>query len=262
MQENDNKEGVERKKMAYFLMAVGILCLLYCAGILISGVFGSWFFLIWGAAGAGFMALGWMWKNNIISRLPGAVKLLLAIMLAAGILVFIFIEGLIISRFHSVGEPGLDYLIVLGAQMRESGPSKALALRLDTAAAYLKENEDTLVVVSGGKGSNEPVSEAQGMFDYLTAKGIAPERIVMEDKSVNTKENLEFSRKLIPEMSSVGIVTNNFHVYRGTRLAVQQGFQTVCGLAAPSDISMQANNMFREFFGVMKDLIYGNMTLR
>ena len=90
----------------------------------------------------------------------------------------------------------------------------------------LEENEATLVVVSGGKGSNEPVSEAQGMFDYLVAKGIAPERIVMEDKSTNTKENLEFSQKLIPEAASVGIVTNNFHVYRGTRLAVKQGFRT------------------------------------
>ena len=185
--------------MTYIFLTVGILCLLYCAGILISGVFGSWFFLIWGAAGAGFMALAWMWKNNIISRLPAAVKLLLVIVLAAGILVFLFIEGLIISRFHSKGEPGLDYLIVLGAQMRDSGPSKALALRLDTAVTYLEENEATLVVVSGGKGSNEPVSEAQGMFDYLVAKGIAPERIVMEDKSTNTKENLEFSQKLIPE---------------------------------------------------------------
>ena len=83
----------------------------------------------------------------------------------------------------------------------------------------------------------------------------------MEDKSTNTKENLEFSQKLIPEAASVGIVTNNFHVYRGTRLAVKQGFRTVCGLAAPSDIPMQANNMVREFFGVMKDLLYGNMTL-
>ena len=247
--------------MTYIFLTVGILCLLYCAGILISGVFGSWFFLIWGAAGAGFMALAWMWKNNIISRLPAAIKLLLVIVLAAGILVFLFIEGLIISRFHSKGVPGLHYLIVLGAQMRDSGPSKALALRLDTAVTYLEENEATLVVVSGGKGSNEPVSEAQGMFDYLVAKGIAPERIVMEDKSTNTKENLEFSQKLIPEAASVGIVTNNFHVYRGTRLAVKQGFRTVCGLAAPSDIPMQANNMVREFFGVMKDLLYGNMTL-
>ena len=108
--------------MTYIFLTVGILCLLYCVGILISGVFGSWFFLIWGAAGAGFMALAWMWKNNIISRLPAAVKLLLVIVLAAGILVFLFIEGLIISRFHSKGEPGLDYLIVLGAQMRDSGP--------------------------------------------------------------------------------------------------------------------------------------------
>ena len=105
------------------------------------------------------------------------------------------------------------------------------------------------------------MSEAQGMYDYLTAKGIAPDRILLEDRSTNTKENLEYSRSLIPEEASVGIVTNNFHVYRSTRLAASLGYSTVYGLAAPSDTAMQANNMVREFFGVIKDLLYGNMTL-
>ncbi|MFR6589470.1 MAG: YdcF family protein [Gallintestinimicrobium sp.] len=70
-------------------------------------------------------------------------------------------------------------------------------------------------VLSGGQGSNEPVSEAQGMYDDLVKKGIDPKRLILEDQSTNTVENLRFSRKLIPrEVQKVGIVTSNFHVYR------------------------------------------------
>lgn len=249
------------KKMTYVFIALGVICLLYCAGILISGVFGSWFFLIWGMAGAAFLALAWFCQKNIWLRIPGIIQKILIAAVLIGVFIFLFIEAMIISRFTSKGIPDLDYLIVLGAQMRETGPSKALALRLDTAAAYLTENQNTLVVVSGGKGSNEPVSEAQGMYDYLLAKGISPDRILLEDRSTNTKENLQFSRPLIPEEAAIGIVTNNFHVYRSTRLAARQGYARIYGIAAPSDIAMQANNMFREFFGVIKDLLYGNMTL-
>ncbi|HJA93962.1 MAG TPA: YdcF family protein [Candidatus Eisenbergiella merdipullorum] len=180
---------------------------------------------------------------------------------AAGLLFFLLIEGLIVSRFQAKGEQGLDYLVVLGAQMRENGPSKALKLRLDTAYDYLMENPDTVVVVSGGQGSNEPVSEAQGMYDYLTGRGIAPERIRMEDRSRNTVENLQFSRAFIPKGASVGIVTNNFHVYRAERLAEGQGYGKTEGIAAPCDLFFQANNMIREFFGVMKDWLSGNMKL-
>ena len=100
------------------------------------------------------------------------------------------------------------------------------------------------------------------MYEYLLTKGIFPDRILLEDRSTNTKENLQFSRPLIPQDATVGIVTNNFHVYRSTRLAAQQGYPPAYGLSAPSDTAMQANNMFREFFGVVKDLLYGNMTLR
>ena len=184
--------------MTYVFIALGVICLLYCAGILISGVYGSWFFLIWGITGTAFLALAWLYQKNIWLRLPGIIQKLMIAAILTGAFLFLFIEALIISKFTSKGIPDLDYLIVLGAQMRETGPSKALALRLDTAAAYLTENPDTLVVVSGGKGSNEPISEAQGMYEYLLTKGISPDRILLEDRSTNTKENLQFSRPLIP----------------------------------------------------------------
>ena len=121
------------------------------------------------------------------------------------------------------------------------------------------ENPDTIVIVSGGKGYNEPCTEAQGMFDYLVRRGIPAERILQEDKSTNTHQNLKFSSSLMESKScSVGIVTNNFHIFRSIGLARKQGFTNVCGISAPSNSFFQPNNMLREFFGVMKDWMAGN----
>ncbi len=247
--------------MAKLLFIIGVICILYCLGILLIGVYGSWFFLIWGAGGLFLVSLSLVIGSGMWGRLPSGVRYAATGIFLLGLLFFLFIEGLILSGFGKKGEENLDYLIVLGAQMRESGPSRALQMRLDKAYDYLQENGDTLVIVSGGQGSNEPISEAQGMYDYLVGRGISPERIRMEDRSTNTYENLIFSRELIEEGASVGIVTNNFHVYRSLHLAKAQGYSRVCGIAAPSDRGMQANNMFREFFGVMKDWVFGNMRL-
>ncbi|MDE7277605.1 MAG: YdcF family protein, partial [Lachnospiraceae bacterium] len=184
----------------------------------------------------------------------------ITIVMALGVLLFIIVEGCIISSYRAKGEPNLDYLIVLGAQVKEKGPSAALKFRLDTAYDYLVENENTLCIVSGGQGANEPHSEAQGMYDYLVERGIAKERIIMEDKSTDTSENIAFSSVFLDmEKDRVGIVTNNFHVFRGVHLAKHQGIRNVCGIAAPSNIYFQLNNMVREFFGILKDLVCGNL---
>ena len=98
------------------------------------------------------------------------------------------------------------------------------------------------------------------MYDYLVERGIAPERILKEDKSTDTSENIAFSAALIGGTDKdVGIVTNNFHVFRGVMLARHAGFEDACGISARSNIYFQPNNLVREFFGIMKDLVCGNL---
>ena len=98
------------------------------------------------------------------------------------------------------------------------------------------------------------------MYDYLVEKGVAAERILREDQSRNTSQNIEFSSAFLDkENDSVGIVTNNFHIFRATHIAKKSGYLQVCGIAAPSELSMQGNNMLREFLGVMKDFLAGNI---
>ena len=98
------------------------------------------------------------------------------------------------------------------------------------------------------------------MYQYLVEKGISPDRILKEDRSTDTSENIAYSARLIGGTDvDVGIVTNNFHVFRGVMLARHAGFENACGIAARSNIYFQPNNLVREFFGVMKDLVCGNI---
>lgn len=240
-----------------------VLCSLFCFGycfLIYSIKSGTRFYMIWGLGGCFFLGLTFFLHFHMWAKLPSGLQKIIVAVIAAGILLFVIVEGCIISSYRAKGDANLDYIIVLGAQVKEKGPSAALKFRLDTAYDYLVENENTICIVSGGQGANEPCSEAQGMHDYLVGKGIPEERIIMEDKSTDTSENIAFSSRFLDmENDSVGIVTNNFHVFRGVHLAKHFGIKNVCGIAAPSNIYFQLNNMVREFFGIMKDLVYGNL---
>ena len=259
-----DRRGAEKKynpAAAVFFGVLGILCLIYFVFQLIFVNTGSNFFVVWGVAAAGCGLLSFFLAHRVwVERIPGWLRWIVRILFGLCVVLFVVIEGLIISRFNAVPEAGADICIVLGAQMKESGPSNVLQRRLDSAINYLQENPDTMVIVSGGQGSNEPVSEAQGMQVYLISKGIAPERIMMEDTSTNTWENLNYSAELIDKSSDrVVIVTNNFHVFRAVSIAKKQGYSMVQGLAAGTHRTSLLNNMLREFFGVIKDFLVGNI---
>lgn len=246
------------KKMIIFILC-SLLCFGYCA-LIFSIHSGSNFYMIWALGGLFFAGLAVMTHFDLWNRVPVGIKYVAGGILIASVIIFIVVEGCIISSFRAKGEPNLDYIIVLGAQVKENGPSAALKFRLDEAYDYLLENENTLCIVSGGQGYNEPCSEAQGMYDYLTERGVDGKRIIMEDKSTDTSENIDYSAVFLDkENDRVGIVTNNFHVFRGVHLAKHKGIKHVCGISADSNVIFQLNNMVREFFGIIKDLVYGNL---
>lgn len=240
---------------------LALLCMSYCLSIFFFMGYGTRFFLIWGVIALGFAGLGFLfWKPDLRERIPAAIKKGFVVLATVGVLCFALVEGLIFSQFKAEAQAGADYVIVLGAQWKMNGPSYVLQKRLDAAAAYLRENPDTMVIVSGGRGSNEPISEAEGMAGYLMNAGIGSERILLEDRSTDTNENLEFSAEYIDKSEDrVVVVTNDFHVYRATQIARKKGFARVEGLAAGSYPAMLPNNLLREFFGVTKDFLAGNM---
>ena len=217
-----------------FLIILGIVAALY--GILILQVgSGTMFWVIWELIACFFLILTFCIHKGffIIHKKIRRIFLLLAIIM---IIVWMSVCSMIASKFTSVGEKHLDYIIVLGAQVREDGPSVVLKYRLDKAIEYLNDNTETICIVSGGQGINEPFTEAEGMADYLVRNGISKKRILLENASTNTIENIQYSKKLLKESyNGVGIITNDFHVFRSVQIAKMQEIENVYGIAAESN---------------------------
>ena len=240
------------------LTILGTACVLYGIMVLLIRS-GTSFFAVWLALGAFFLILGFLLRSGLIARIPKIVRTLFLIAICAGILLLAVCEGFVLRGFGSRTPAGLDYLIVLGAQVRKDGPSAVLKYRLDAAAQYLRENDSTTCIVTGGKGAAEPISEGEGMKQYLVSVGIPENRIIVEDKALNTVQNIQYSKALMSSPDApTAIVTNNFHVTRALALARGQGLTNVYAIAAPSDLLFLPNNMFREFFGLTKDFLMGN----
>ena len=226
-------------------------------GFMIYGVHsGSKFYLVWFGIGLLLILTGIALRVGVFAKLPLWLNIGMASIAGILVILVVVILVIIISYSDDDPKPGLDYIIVLGAQVRPDGPSKTLRYRLETAEKYLKENTVTFCIVSGGKGSNEIMSEAEAMRQYLVSAGINENRIIMEDKSTTTYENIKFSKKLIPIGSSVGLVTNDFHMYRGLFLCRKHGVEGVSPVAADSDLFYRPNNYLREALAFIKDFLF------
>ena len=156
-----------------------------------------------------------------------------------------------------------DAVVVLGAGVNGTQPSLSLRTRLDAALDYLEENPDIPVVLTGSRGYGEEITEAQCMYNYLTSRGVAPERLILEESAVNTAQNFSFSRPLLeeagidPGKDPVAVVTNDFHVYRARLLAVRQGYDYAFGIPARLPwLHLEINYYIREAFALVKTLIF------
>lgn len=245
--------------MVLFLATVGMVCVLYGVAVMAVGS-GTWFFAFWFVVGvvllafAGALRVGWWDTLSLAGRRTVVVLACAALVVYAGTL------GLQAKDFNDRGEPSLDFIIVPGAQIRGDQPSAVLKLRLDSAYDYLVANEGTTCIVSGGQGPNEEMPEADAMASYLAARGIDPARIVIENASANTMENIENSMAFFdPATARVGIVTNNFHVFRSVAHAHKAGVVNVCGIAAPSNPFYLPNNMTRESLSIIKNFALGKI---
>ena len=187
------------------------------------------------------------------------VVLLLAIVIAC----FCVLECVIFAngRTEVNGEP--EVMVIFGCKMETWGPSTLLQDRLDTALDYLADHPDMTVIVTGGKGDDEHLSEAQGMYDYLTAHGIEGERIVKEDQSQNTYQNIRNTLALVqageaPNTGKWLLVSSDFHLARIKLLwgRIWEGTYTLSTLAAPcSHVPSRVKMFFREPPALVKSFL-------
>ena len=188
---------ITKRHIAGILCVIlAILCMIYGLKVYSLG-YGTAFFLVWIILGAFLLVVAWGIQVRLWGKLPKWLRRTLLAVAGLGLSLFVFVEGCILSGIHAEGREDLDYIIVLGAMVKEDGPSSILAARLNCALRYLEENPDTIVIVSGGQGKDEPFSEAEGMRRYLAEHGVDEARILMEPDSFNTVQNIQNSMKLI-----------------------------------------------------------------
>ena len=148
------------------------------------------------------------------------------------------------------GQPAT--LVVLGCKVEGDRPGVALLRRVDTAADYLLANPSVQVVVSGGQGPDELISEAEAMRRALLDRGIAEDRIMLEDRSTSTLENLENTKELLAQRGlgdEVIVVTEGYHMHRALGVAERVGLDAE-GLAAPSAAWALPTSWVREWFSL------------
>lgn len=201
------------------------------------------FFLLW--------LLG-RWDNEKTAAL---LRRILLTLVAAGLLVLAVVEIPIVRHARTDKEPQADYLIVLGAGLNGRAPSLSLTNRLTAALDYLETYPQAVAIVSGGKGPGEEITEASAMYQWLTGRGIAQERVIMEDKATSTEENIRFSLEIIEARGDAGaslaVVSSEYHLYRAKCIGADCG-AALKGVAGHTSYPVLRLNYFlREAFAVL-----------
>ena len=249
----------------YEIGTVVVGCILLAAGIVLRFVPGVRFssYLCLGLAGLCglWLALG-RWAEK--SRLGKLCKRGFRAGITVAFLVFGCFEAVIINQGESdLFALPVDAVIVLGAGVNGETPSLALRTRIDAAAEYIAYHSDVPVVLSGGQGPGESITEAECMRRELwTRDEDRDRRLLLEERSTSTAENFAFSKAVLEEYgidvdtAVIGVVTNDFHMFRAKLIAQKEGMQTV---GVPAELPwwwLTANYYVREAFALAKTLIF------
>ena len=196
--------------------------------------------------------------DKFIAKTPKPLKaaLLAAVGAGAAFVIFLFAFGSIESVSYTE-----DAVIVLGAGVRGQVPSETLAKRLDAAISYHQKNPSALIVVSGGQGNGEDITEALAMERYLIDAGVSAEKIIKEERATSTHENFLYSKELLDaalgEGYSVAFITNDFHVARSSLAAERCGLGGATHAHSTTSLYFALPNSLRECLAIAKYLVFG-----
>ena len=193
-------------------------------------------------------------SSKLIKVLSGLYRIAVGIFVIS----FIIIEGIIwydiIGTDLSHDTPKSDYIIVLGAGLEGAKPGNVLTERLDVALDYLNTHKDTKVICSGGQGVSEDIPESVAMKNYFVEHGIDKDRILQDNKSMSTIQNLEFSKKILDgrgdSKESVSVVTSSFNILRAKIISDQIGLNADY-IGADSKFRFNVNYSIREYGAIL-----------
>ncbi|MDO4867185.1 MAG: YdcF family protein [Clostridia bacterium] len=244
------------KTLRSIYLILGAACFIYFLVIGGYSRFGLSISWIWPVLGALLIAAG----LSTLIKLPPWVRWAWRGLLCLGLAALIALESLVISDMHATAPANLDYLVVLGARVNPEGPSPALTRRLNAVMACLDDHPNAVIIATGGKGPDEPISEAQCIHDELVRRGVDPQRIWVEDQSADTAENIANTKALIDrDDAAIGIITNNYHVWRSLRLAKRAGLVNAHGIAAEYTGPTLFHFMIREACSISVAFLKGRL---
>lgn len=249
-------EGGETKfRKVAVLIGLGCVSLVLIFG----DVFISRFLLVGGVVGVGLM----YGREVARRRLSGGLYKWLRRGVIGAVLVgigsFFTVEYKIFS-FKAETEAKTDYVLVLGAGLKHGDRlGEVLVSRLERGLELMRARPGGKIIVSGGQGADETRTEASAMREYLMARGVEASRILVEDKSTTTVQNIEFTKKLLMAeqpggIPSLSLVTSEFHLYRASELANREGLR-VYSFAARTPSRELMNYAIREYFAVVKNWV-------
>ncbi len=193
--------------------------------------------------------IGNLGKNRLSTTLYTIISCIAVYVLS---LLSVYSLSAVFNLFHLKKKRNADYIIVLGAGIIGSKVTPLLAARIEKGIELLRYNPNAVLIMSGGQGSGEDIPESKAMAEYALDKGVGAEKIIMEQKSVSTEENLRFSRELMNKQNpQIVIVTTAYHILRALILAKRQGIRCV-GFGAKTKWYFTLNAFIREFVGYLR----------
>ncbi|MCH5199809.1 MAG: YdcF family protein [Oscillospiraceae bacterium] len=197
-----------------------------------------------------------LWRKKWGKALIIVPSAVLGLLMLYALVLSAFMTGAAVNRPH---EP--DAVVVLGCKVGKTGnPSMMLEYRIEKAYEYLSENPELICVASGGQGPNEALSEGQVIRDKLVEKGIDPSRILIEDRSTSTSENLEYSLLLLEnegiQAENIAIVTDGFHQLRAALMAKDMGVEAYA-VSADTRFWLVPTYWVREWFALSHLFVFG-----
>lgn len=212
------------------------------------------------AAAAGLLCLGLLCHLGKKHKWARVCKVIFFVGLSAGLLIFAVLEAWVISWARTDNDTPVTAVVVLGAGVNGTVPSLSLQVRLEAALEYLADKPDIPIVVTGSQGPGEDISEAQCMADWLIGRGVAADRILLEDQADNTKENIEFSKAMLRDngvdtTANIAVVTSDYHLCRASLLWGVPWMVPVAAHMPEAYWPLTVNYFIREAFAVAAEVL-------
>ena len=241
---------------------IGWIFAILCAGIgvaiyflMFSHCFIGYVFMGIGGVIALFLLLDLLGRRA--KRTAKVLRLICSIVIGLGFLAAATTGFHIAAATSGNAEEPVDYLIVLGCAVNTDKPSQMLSYRIEATYQYLRQYPDTVCIVSGGLGQGDAVTEAQCMYNELTARGISKDRIWLEEKATSTLESFTYVKALLQEKTggipeNMGVLSSEFHLYRAEMIAKDLGMTVKTVAAKTERIGLFGNSFIREILAVWK----------